>query len=158
MNVLDFKMWLPWSVEASFGFFTDVTKLDHLTPRWFRLVPRAPVPAPLALGARIHYRMKWRGWSGDWGSVIREWQPPIAVAYEQGDGPFNFYRHEHRFCAERGGTALTERVSFSAPGGDWVDRLLVAPDLKRIFRFREEAVKQWWLQRPAEYQHLPGDP
>lgn len=157
MTELRFGLWAPWSVRVSFDFFTDIRNLDRVTPPWFRLRPLSNEPLPLELGSTIEYAMRWRLWSGTWQSEIRDWQPPFTIAYEQVRGPFRYYRHEHRFHAERGGTRLQERLSFRAPGGPMVSRLLVEPELRRIFRFRESIVGNLDLRGPAAPRHQPED-
>ena len=158
MRSLQFSMWLPWSLEDSFEFFTDVHKLDQVTPRWFRIRPLSDSPMLLGLGTKIDYEMRWRGWTSAWQSVIRDWRPPQAVAYEQGRGPFRFYRNENHFLNLSGGTLLEEQVFYRAPGGSWVQRFLVEPDLQRIFRFRRSLVGGSDFRRPSTHRHPPADP
>ncbi len=115
---------------------TDVRALNRTTPRWFQLVPQLDGPAKLALGVTILYKMRWRGISMSWQSLIREWQPPTAVGYRQVRGPFRYFRHEYRLREGSGGTHLRESVRYSVPGGAIIARLLVQPDLERIFAYR----------------------
>ena len=133
---------LPAGVEDVFRLFSDPGLLDALTPSWFELEPAPGFPRPLAPGSEITYRLRWRGLPLRWTSRIVDWEPPHLLTYEQVRGPYRAFRHEHRFEAETGGTRVTDRVVFRAPGGRLIERLLVRPDLERIFRHRERAARR----------------
>jgi len=76
-----------------------------------------------------------------WRSVITELQPPHWLVYEQTQGPFRSFRHEHLFEACEQGVVVTDRILYSVFGGSWIDRILVGPDLRRILRYRETAAR-----------------
>mgnify|MGYP001817664347 FL=1 len=99
-------------------------------------------------GVEIEYRLRWRLMRFTWRSRVFGWRPLESFAYEQVDGPFRSFVHEHFFeDAPAGGTRVVDRVVYRPPGAALADRLLVAPDLDRIFSFREEKVSQV-LERP----------
>lgn len=128
--------------ETVWSWASDVERLDAVTPPWFGLTPLAS-PSALFVGAEIEYRFRWRLLRTRWRSRIVAWQPYRFFAYEQVVGPFRYFRHEHRFEIIGGGTRMTDRVVYRCRGGRLVDRLLVAPDLDRIFAFRGAALG--WL-------------
>jgi ligand-binding SRPBCC domain-containing protein len=134
-------------VSDAFEFFADVHNLNRLTPSWFDLRILSPQPIRPGVGTRIDYRLRWRGVPMRWQSVITEWRVPQMIAYEQGDGPYRFFRHEHHFVPEAEGTRVIDRVTFAAPGGRLIHDLIVEPDLHRIFRHRHLVVNR--LERPA---------
>ena len=123
-----------------FHLLADPRNLNGLTPHWFDLVPATEVPNQLTTGVAIDYLLRWRAVPLRWTSVITEWSRGERVTYEQGHGPYEFFRHEHRFEDCPRGTRVTDHVSFVAPGGWAVRRLIVAPDLRRIFRYRNAAI------------------
>jgi ligand-binding SRPBCC domain-containing protein len=59
---------------------------------------------------------------------------------EQVRGPYRRWRHEHVFRSLGTGTLAGDRVDHQVPGGPLLDRLIVRPDLERIFRFRAQAL------------------
>jgi ligand-binding SRPBCC domain-containing protein len=115
--------------------------LNTLTPSWFDLEPQAHELQTLAPGVEITYRLRWRGIPLRWTSRIVDWEPPVRLTYEQVQGPYRWFRHEHLFEAEGTGTRVIDTVLYRAPGSRPIDRLLVRPDLKRIFRHREQAAR-----------------
>ena len=128
---------LPVGVAEAFELFSNPRHLDALTPSWFRLQLRGPVPAPLGTGAEISYWLRWRGIPMRWTSRLMDWQAPDRFAYEQKVGPYKYFRHDHQFTAVQGGTEVCDRALFRAPGGHLVNRLVAEPDLRRIFAHRE---------------------
>ena len=66
---------------------------------------------------------------------------------EQVIGPYRTWIHEHRFALEerpgRGAVVIaSDEVRYQAPGGRLVNRLLVEPDVRRIFAFRSERLRE----------------
>ena len=133
---------LPSGVEETFRLFSDPRLLDKLTPSWFGLEPTSGFSLPLAPGAEISYRLRWRGLPLRWTSRIVDWEPPHLLTYEQVRGPHRSFRHEHRFQAEAVGTRVIDKVIYRAPGGRPIERFLIRPDLERIFRHRERAARR----------------
>ncbi len=50
--------------------------------------------------------------------------------------------HEHQFSAHGENTAVCDRIEYAVYGGSLVHRLFVAPDLKRIFAYRREKLRE----------------
>lgn len=50
-------------------------------------------------------------------SRITEYREPSHFVDEQLRGPFRFWRHEHRFTPDDGGTLLRDDITFAAPLG-----------------------------------------
>lgn len=84
--------------------------------------------------------------------------PTAGLAYEQEIGRFRFYRHEYSLRQRERGRQIIERVSFLAPGGSWVGRLVVAPELRRIFVFRRGALNQLARVPSAARRRQPVGP
>jgi len=81
-----------------------------------------------------------------WESQITAWEPPHRFVDEQRSGPYRRWIHEHQFLEHEGGTKIRDTVQYSAAGGALVNRLLVAPDLNRIFEFRRRKVAEIFRQ------------
>jgi ligand-binding SRPBCC domain-containing protein len=125
-------------IEEVFAFFCDPGNLARITPARlrFRIVERPD--GPLFEGAEIEYRIRVRGIPVSWRSRITAWEPPHRFVDEQIRGPYRTWIHEHLFERDGDGTLVRDRVRYGVPGGSLIDRLLVRPDLERIFDFRRE--------------------
>jgi ligand-binding SRPBCC domain-containing protein len=127
-------------LEEVFPFFSDPRNLEAITPPWlhFRIV-RATTPAVM-LGTEIDYRLCIRGFPLRWRSRISVWQPPLRFVDEQVLGPYRLWRHLHSFEPDGRATIARDWVEYAAPGGPLVNRLLILPDLERIFAHRARAL------------------
>jgi ligand-binding SRPBCC domain-containing protein len=137
---LEAVQWLPQPRDRVFEFFPDACQLEAITPPWLRFAVLTPPPIEMHAGARIEYRLRLHGIPIRWQSVISVWEPPFRFVDEQVRGPYRRWRHEHVFDVAENGTVCRDIVDYEVPGGALVDRLFVRPDLRRIFRFRQETL------------------
>jgi len=135
LHTLEVETWVPRTREEVFRFFADPRNLEVLTPPWLRFRVLTP-DVDMRRGVRIDYRLRLRYVPLRWQSEITLWDPPRRFIDEQRRGPYRTWRHEHSFLEERGGTLVRDRIEYEAPGGELVERLLVRPDIERIFEFR----------------------
>ena len=126
--------------EKVFRLLGDPRNLNLVTPAWFSLEILRHEPGWMGPGTEIEYWLRWRFLRLRWCSRITEWDPPGRFTYEQSQGPFRQFVHEHRFLEDANGTRVVDRLFYEAPGGTVTDRLVVARDLGRIFSFRSGAV------------------
>ena len=148
---------VPRPIDEVFAFFADASNLERLTPHWLRFEILTPKPIRMAAGTRIDYRLRLHGIPLRWQSEITAWEPPHRFVDEQVRGPYRSWVHEHRFVAEGEETEVVDRVEYSVIGGSLVDAVFVAPDLERIFDYRqarlplllarEEASGEWETER-----------
>ena len=87
-------------------------------------------------GAQISYRLRLRGLPLRWRSEITAWEPPHRFVDEHAAVSYRSWVHERRFeVRERPGrdpvVVAHDEVHHQAPGGRFVNRFLVAPDLGR---------------------------
>jgi ligand-binding SRPBCC domain-containing protein len=134
--VLEAETRLPRPLEAVFAFFADARNLDYLTPARLRFEILTPHPIVMQRGAQIDYRLRFYAIPLRWQSEITVWEPPHRFVDEQRRGPYRWWIHEHRFRAEADETVVSDRVEYAVPGGAFVHWLLVARDLRAIFRYR----------------------
>lgn len=134
--------WLPRPLDDVFSFFADAGNLERLTPWWLKFRIITPRPIDMRAGTIIDYRLRVRGVPIRWQSEITVWQPPHRFVDEQRRGPYRVWIHEHTFADEAGGTRARDRVEYAVPGGTLVHKLFVGPDLRRIFSYRGEAMRQ----------------
>ena len=138
------ELWLPLPPEEVFPFFADAGNLERLTPPSLRFQILTPPPIEMAVGTLIDYRIRLRGVPMRWQSEITEWEPPYRFVDEQRRGPYRLWVHEHTFTAQDGGTLARDIVDYVVLGGVIVQRLFVAPELNRIFEYRNAALKDFF--------------
>ena len=135
------ELWLPQQPQDVFPFFADAFNLERLTPPSLGFQVLTPPPIEMKVGTLIDYRVRLRGIPMRWQSEITEWEPPHRFVDEQRRGPYRMWIHEHAFTSQDGGTMAKDTVRYAVLGGAIVQRLFVASELKRIFQYRNAALK-----------------
>jgi ligand-binding SRPBCC domain-containing protein len=137
-------VWLPAPREQVFPFFADAGNLERITPPFLRFRLTTAAPVAMRAGALIQYRLRLRGVPLRWTSEIMRWEPPHLFVDTQLKGPYARWVHTHTFEEEDGGTLVRDHVEYALPGPSFLTRavnaLLVAPDTRRIFEFRHDAL------------------
>ena len=138
------ELWLPQPPAEVFPFFADASNLERLTPPSLRFQILTPSPIEMVVGTLIDYRIRLRGIPMRWQSEIIEWQPPYRFVDEQRRGPYRQWIHEHTFTAQNGGTLAVDIVQYAVLGGVTIQRLFVAPELRRIFDYRNATLENYF--------------
>ena len=138
------ELWLPQPPAEIFPFFADASNLERLTPPSLRFRILTPPPIEMAVGTLIDYRIRLRGIPMRWQSEITEWQPPHRFVDEQRRGPYRKWIHEHTFTSQDGGTLARDIVQYAVLGGSIIQRLFVAPELRRIFDYRNATLENYF--------------
>ncbi len=136
------SIWLPQSRDKVFEFFSNPANLDRLTPTWLGFEILTPATKPIIQGALLDYRLRIRGILIRWQSEITVWEPPRRFIDRQTKGPYSLWVHEHTFEERDNGTLVGDKVEYAVPGGNPVQRFLVAPDMERIFDYRHKILQQ----------------
>ena len=143
MNIHQFKseIWLPRPIDEVFAFFCDPANLDSITPVWlnFHTITRGPVE--MGAGAIFDYRLRVHGLPIRWRSKITAWEPPHRFVDEQIRGPYRLWIHEHTFKPDKEGTLVHDRVRYAVPFDRLLHKLMVRPDVERIFAYRTECLQ-----------------
>jgi ligand-binding SRPBCC domain-containing protein len=143
----DTELWLPIPREELFHFFADARNLQEITPPWLRFEVLNRGPIEMKPGTRIDYRLCLHGIPLRWQSEITTWEPPYRFVDQQRRGPYPFWVHEHTFLEQYGGTLARDHVEYGVPGGSVVNRLLVRPDLEKIFKYRHQRLDAVFRKR-----------
>jgi ligand-binding SRPBCC domain-containing protein len=140
MQIFSFKseLWLPDRIEAVFSFFADAHNLELITPPWLHFEILTEGPISMQTDTLIDYRLRLRGIPLRWRTRIVLWEPPSRFIDLQMKGPYRLWRHEHVFMRADSGTRCIDHVQYALHGGRFLDRLLVRPDVERIFDYRKK--------------------
>lgn len=138
MYELRTTLWLPRKVDEVFPFFADAANLQRITPPFLSFRILTPLPIEMRTGTLIDYRISLRGIPMTWRTRISVWEPNRRFIDEQLKGPYRTWIHEHTFEPADGGTLCKDVVTYDAPGGAFIHRTLVRPDLEKIFAFRQK--------------------
>ena len=138
---------IPAPLDECWRFFSTPENLARLTPPALGMEVVGECPATMHAGMMFTLRVRpLLGLPLTWLTEITHVEPPHYFVDEQRTGPYRVWHHEHHFRAlgERR-TEMRDVVHYVLPFG-WLGGLvhpwLVAPELRRIFAFRENAVRK----------------
>ena len=143
--VLERLQILPTTLEEAWKFFSDPGNLARITPPAmdFRITS-APQTDTYA-GQIFTYTIRpLLGISMTWTTEITHVSKPDFFVDEQRFGPYRFWHHQHFFREVEGGVEVRDLVHYLLLHDQlaWlVNRLLVAPRLKKIFDHRSTALQ-----------------
>jgi uncharacterized protein (TIGR01777 family) len=131
--------------EAVVPFFAKAGNLEELTPPWLKFRITRKSSAELRAGATIDYRLRIHGVPVRWRTLISSWSLPDSFADDQLKGPYRKWHHVHEFVPVKGGTLLTDRVTYQVPFS-WIGKALlsrlIARDVRTIFQFRKKKIRE----------------
>jgi ligand-binding SRPBCC domain-containing protein len=132
-------------MDRVFEFFAAARNLERITPPWLRFEVRTPEPVRMEAGALIDYRLHYRGVPLGWTSQIEVWEPGRQFVDRQLRGPYGLWHHRHTFSEAGTGTVIEDEVHYAAPFGrlgEFAQPWLIERDLRRIFDYRQDAVRR----------------
>jgi ligand-binding SRPBCC domain-containing protein len=148
IHTLHRKLVIPTTLKKAWAFFSDPRNLNKITPPEMGFHTVTPnLPPHIYPGLMIEYRVSpLAGVPLTWLTEITHVREGEFFVDEQRSGPYAIWHHEHYFRASgEGRVEVEDRITYALPFG-WLGNLvhsfLVAPQLERVFAFREEAMKK----------------
>lgn len=124
-----------------FEFFSDARNLERITPPMLRFSISTQGPIEMRVGALIDYKLRIRGIPIKWRTEITGWDPPFSFEDTQLKGPYRQWIHTHRFHDEGDWTRMEDTVRYRVLGGSLINRFFVAPDVLKIFAYRNDMLQ-----------------
>jgi len=142
--ILERTQIIPQSRETVFGFFSDPSNLELITPPWlhFKILTN-----PLPQGARsiFDYTLRVRGIPIRWRTLIEEFVTNEYFIDRQIRGPYHLWHHTHTFkTLPDGSTEMKDRVRYVIGWGflgTLAHSLWVQRDLQAIFDYRYQVIE-----------------
>ena len=139
---------LPIKIEEAWKFFSSPDNLKKITPPalGFNIISEHTENEMYA-GQLIEYTVKpLFGIPLYWMTEITNVERFKYFIDEQRYGPYSFWHHQHHFKEVKGGVEMTDIVHYKIPFwffGDIANNLFVRKQLKKIFDYREQVVKDY---------------
>jgi ligand-binding SRPBCC domain-containing protein len=138
---LRFEQHLPIDRESLFRFHETPDNLQMLMEKWtaFRILDHE---GTIRTGAKMRVAERLGPF---WIPMTFEhfaYEPPLRFGERQIKGPFAICEHIHEFVEDGSGTKIVDLLNVALPfwlGGSVATRLCVAPRLRRMFAFRQQA-------------------
>jgi ligand-binding SRPBCC domain-containing protein len=140
---LSTKITLPQTAEYVFDLFADAPNLQAITPESLRFQIITPQPIDMSAGTLIDYRLSLRSVPIRWRREISVWEPPYRFIDRQLRGPYQLWEHTHTFHRLDEGTLVCDDVHYRVPGGRMMHRIIMKPELKKIFEYRHRRLSEF---------------
>lgn len=136
---------LPITLDTAWKFFYNPANLVKITPPDMDFRITSPPQDKIYAGQIITYTLRpLLRVAVNWTTEITHAERPNFFVDEQRFGPYRFWHHQHRFREVSEGVEIYDLVHYLLLHDQLaglVNRLFVAPRLKRIFDFRCKALK-----------------
>jgi ligand-binding SRPBCC domain-containing protein len=137
---------LPISLETAWKFFSNPVNLAKITPPEMNFRITSPPQNTIYAGQIITYSVRpLMRVTVNWTTEITHVDRPNFFVDEQRFGPYRFWHHQHRFREVEGGVEsydLVHYMLYHERLTGLINRLLVAPRLRRIFDYRSGTLKE----------------
>jgi ligand-binding SRPBCC domain-containing protein len=138
---------VPMPLADCWHFFSNPRNLEKITPPAMNFTIKSALPVEVYSGLMIEYTVSpLLGIPLTWLTEIVQVDSPHRFVDEQRVGPYRLWHHEHSFRAlSEGGTEVHDLVTYMPPLGPLgavLNRLVIRPQLERIFDYRQEHLKR----------------
>ena len=139
---------IPVSIEEAWRFFSDPANLARITPPSMDFRITSGPLAQAYAGQIISYTVRpLLGISVDWVTEITHVSKPDFFVDEQRFGPYRFWHHQHFFREVDGGVEVRDLIHYLLAHDQMapvVNRLIIAPRLRKIFDYRTKALQAFF--------------
>ncbi|MDU0460710.1 MAG: SRPBCC family protein [Geobacteraceae bacterium] len=143
---LERRQILPVSLEEAWRFFSNPSNLVKITPPDMDFRITSPPCEETYAGQIITYTVRpLMRVAVSWTTEITHVERPNFFVDEQRFGPYRFWHHQHRFSEVEGGVEMHDLVHYLLHHDHLVgliNRLIVAPRLRRIFDYRSRKLQE----------------
>ncbi len=150
------KQVLPISLEEAWDFFSQPKNLAKITPPDLGLKIEDNNTMEVYAGCCISYKVKIAPMVyHNWLTEITHVRAPHFFVDEQRMGPYKIWHHEHHFRKHPNGVEMTDIITYLPPFGflgHLLHPLLVKPQLKKIFAYRESRLEELFLSNTTHFE------
>lgn len=130
-----FHSTIPASTSEIFSYLSNAGSFERLAPPWenVELISR---DRHLEAGSQTRFSMRMFGVRTEWLSEHVEYEPQTLIVDMQIEGPFDYWRHMHRFRqVSKNETLMDDFVRYLLPGSRITDALFKKQFRRRIRSF-----------------------
>ena len=150
MTVLEFTSDIPATQRELFDFHMDFSNVRIVTPPVIS-TRFSQVPETMTAGSSLVVEINQLGIWMPWEITVKEIIPyRLLVDEQEGKGPFQRWRHEHRFEEYGSISRLTDRIEYALPFGVFgkiADAVVMRFIQQRIFAYRHKKTIEYFQQR-----------
>ena len=134
--------------QAVWSFVSNPNNLSKITPSHMGFhIKTKPLPKAVYAGCMIEYTVKpLLGIPLNWITEITVFEEGVYFVDEQRKGPYKMWHHEHFIEQRDGKVYMKDIISYIPPFGilgKFLNWLFIRKQLDQIFKYREEAIKQY---------------
>ncbi|MEQ9186937.1 MAG: SRPBCC family protein [Cryomorphaceae bacterium] len=138
---------LPISMEEAWGYFSNPSNLQEITPKELRFNVLTNIEHEhMYAGQIINYIVTpILGIAMRWTTEITHVESGKYFVDEQRFGPYSFWHHKHFFEPVEGGVLATDIIDYALPFGFLgrvANRMFVKRQIETIFDFREHKLHE----------------
>ena len=146
MRKLEFRQFLPMTMEAAWAFFSTPANLSKITPKKMNFVITSDLPEKVYPGLIITYKVSpVLGIPMNWVTEITQVKEPFYFVDDQRSGPYSIWHHEHHFEQVENGIMMTDKLFYKVPFGvlgNMLDRVFIHQQVEEIFKYREKFLEE----------------
>lgn len=147
MVTLEFKQRLRISRDEAWDFFSSPKNLKEITPKHMGFeITSGNEEVSMYPGIVISYKINpFPNIPVQWITEITHVKEKEYFVDEQRFGPYKFWQHRHIFNEIKGGIEMTDIICYMVSFGflgNILDKLLIRKQVKQIFSYRREILKQ----------------
>ncbi len=149
---------LPIKLDEAWDFLSDPRNLQRITPdhMGFRILSGAD--RAMYAGQIIQYKVSpFPGITTSWVTEITHVDKGSYFVDEQRFGPYSLWHHKHFIRPVEGGVLMEDLIDYKLPFGvlgQWLHSLLIKKQLRNIFGYRAQKLKELFGTAPLQAEQL----